>query len=349
MAIPNEKVFNAIRRDLSAEFKDKIDVATAENIKQLGDIIIDYPTHKNEFINALMNKVAQTVINIKSYKSKYAEFRKERLNYGESIEMIFFDMVKGKNFNENFKSNDASEGTGNLQESLLAMQHNNNVGVQYVTQNYKVKWKETITNVEFRKMFYNENGLMNFVNAKIQAILNSIEHNEELAFLGCLMKMPTVEITVPRFDESTQSYRNLIKKVQELSLDMPFASNKYNPQGVMTWTNIEDMRLFLTPKAQTNINIDVLAGLFHVEKAELKDIIRTVPQFMKWDDATNAFVEDKKCIGKLIDKDAIEIRETESATGSFENPDRLYTNLFWHKQGLIYGKSFVNCVSLMAP
>lgn len=338
MPIPNDKLINAVKLDLVGEYKDKIPTATKTNLLEIADIMIEYPTIKNAFLTRLVNKVGKTIIDSKVYKNRFKEFKKEMLPYGTSIEYVFTDLIKAKNFSENFGSNQA--------ESLVARQDNNNVGVQYVSKNYEVKWKETISDVVFRQAFTTENGLYNLINAKVQAVINSTEFNEELAINGVLNLMPMVEEVVTGYTDDVSGYKKLLTTVKALSLKLPICSNKYNVQGVHTWTNLEDMIIFMTPELQAKIDVEYLASIMHIEKAEIGNRIRTVEKFMK-KDTGNELVEDTNCICKIIDKEALQLRPTYEGNKVFENGDQLITNMFFHRQGMCYGLSFKNTISLV--
>ena len=338
MTISNDKLINAVKLDLPGEYKDKIPTATKTNLLEIADIMIEYPTIKNAFLTRLVNKVGKTIIDNKVYQNRFKEFKKEMLPYGTSIEYIFTDLIKAKDFSENFGSNQA--------ESLLSSVNNNNVGVQYVSKNYEVKWKETISDVVFRQAFTTENGLYNLIDAKVQAVINSMEFNEELAINGVLNLMPMVEEVVTGYADTQAGYKAFLKKVKELSLKLPICSNKYNVQGVHTWTNLEDMIIFMTPELQASIDVEVLASLMHIEKAEIGNRIRTVEKFMK-KGSGNDLVEDTNCIAKIIDKEALQLRPTYEGQKVFENGDQLITNMFFHRQGMCYGLSFKNTISLV--
>ena len=338
MAISSDKLLNAIRLDLPGEYADKIPVATKTNLLDIADIMIEYPTLKNAFLTRLINKVGKTIIDKKVYQNRFKEFKKEMLPYGTSIEYIFTDLIKAKDFSENFGSNQA--------ESLLSSVNNNNVGVQYVSKNYEVKWKETISDVVFRQAFTTENGLYNLIDAKVQAVINSMEFNEELAINGVLNLMPMIEEVVAGYADTQAGYKAFLRKVKELSLKLPICSNKYNVQGVHTWTNLQDMIIFMTPELQAAIDVEVLASLMHIEKAEIGNRIRTVEKFMK-KGSGNDLVEDTNCIAKIIDKEALQLRPTYEGQKVFENGDQLITNMFFHRQGMCYGLSFKNTISLV--
>ena len=340
MAISSDKLLNAIKLDLAGEYADKVPTATKENLTEVADVLIEYPTLKNAMLTRLINKVGKSIIDTKVYQNRFKEFKKEMLPYGTSIEHIFTDIIKAKDFSDNFGSNQA--------ESLLARQDNNNVGVQYVQKNYEVKWKETISDVVFKQAFTTQNGLYNMINAKVQAVINSTEFNEELAINGVLNQMPMVEEVVSGYTDDVAGYKKFLTTIKALALRLPICSNKYNVQGVHTWTNLEDMIIFMTPELQAKIDVEYLASIMHIEKAEIPNRIRTVEKFLKQNSASDkTLVEDTNILAKVIDKNAIQLRPTFEGQRVFDNGDQLITNMFWHRQGLCYGLSFVNAINVV--
>ena len=60
MALDNVTFVKALTSADSQEFKDRIGVVTAENISNIGDIITQNPTLKNEFVQVLTNQDSKT-------------------------------------------------------------------------------------------------------------------------------------------------------------------------------------------------------------------------------------------------------------------------------------------------
>ena len=55
--LQNKDLLNSIRAEQSAEYQERIVVATGENDMEIYAALEAYPTAKNEFINTLTNKV----------------------------------------------------------------------------------------------------------------------------------------------------------------------------------------------------------------------------------------------------------------------------------------------------
>ena len=56
----NIEYLNAVRASASQVYQDRIPVATKENLKQVTQAILDFPSNKNEFIDVLTNRVSKT-------------------------------------------------------------------------------------------------------------------------------------------------------------------------------------------------------------------------------------------------------------------------------------------------
>ena len=57
-------VLNAIRNSASVNYQDYVPIATpnAESIREIGNVIMDYPSLQNEFLNALINRIGRVLI-----------------------------------------------------------------------------------------------------------------------------------------------------------------------------------------------------------------------------------------------------------------------------------------------
>lgn len=72
----NIEFLNAVREVATQGYKERIPTATQENLKKVTQAIMEYPANKNEFVDTLTNKVAQTKFMQKVYKNPYRFFKK---------------------------------------------------------------------------------------------------------------------------------------------------------------------------------------------------------------------------------------------------------------------------------
>ena len=91
-------VLNAIRNSATQNYQTLVPIATpdADCIRKIGSIIMNYPQLQNEFLSALVNRIGRVVVTNKMYQNPWKEFKKGRLEYGETIDEIFVKSLVGK-------------------------------------------------------------------------------------------------------------------------------------------------------------------------------------------------------------------------------------------------------------
>ena len=77
-------IYNAVRNELSDTFRDRIPEGNANNIKDVYKAMDNYEPAKNEFLNALVNRIGMVLINSKVWQNPLAQFRKE-LALGDTV------------------------------------------------------------------------------------------------------------------------------------------------------------------------------------------------------------------------------------------------------------------------
>lgn len=338
----NYEIINAIKTSGSAEFNARIPQATKDNMETVATLITEYPNAKNEFITTLTNQVAKTIFISKLYSNPFKFFKKGRLPYGKSIEMIFIDLIQGKSFGENFGASGV--------ESLVSKQPNSNVTPQYITENYRNKYKISISDSQLKGALRDENGLSELVQRLVQAPLNSAEFDEFLMIKNILGRLTTKEVQIKGYDTITteeEKGKTLARTIKTYVNKMRFMSDSYNVQGVKTFSKPEELVLLVTPETKALIDVEVLASAFNLSYAEMETRLVLIDEFVKADSSTGEnTVVDSDTLAMLVDTDLIQFWETEDTTESFRNADTLETNLFFHRWGIMAGCNFVNAIKI---
>ena len=328
----NITFLNSLAKSMSAEYQERIPTATAENISEIAELINQYPTTRNEFISALTNKVAKSKVIQKVYNNRFKFLKKGSIPYGTSIELIVADIVKGKNFGENFGSANTEIG------SLLAIEKPE-VKVQYIERNIQLKYKLSISNLQLMGAFNSENGLSNLVNALITSVVNSMEFDEELLINKAINTINSVQAKITDWgtlDEEQQAKK--LTKLVMVTLDkMQFLSTDYNTQNYHTFCKPDDVVIFVTPETKAMLNVDLLANTYNMEKADINARIVLVKEF-----------EDAKTIAKIIDKECIQFFDNYQTTATFENADNLTHHTFYHRGQTLGICQFFNSLDIVS-
>ena len=70
-------ILNTIRQNASAAYQDNVPVVDKANvIPQVGDVLYGYPALANEFVNALVNRIAAVRIKSAEFNSEYTDLKK---------------------------------------------------------------------------------------------------------------------------------------------------------------------------------------------------------------------------------------------------------------------------------
>ena len=347
MALDNVTFTKALVSATSQEFKDRIGEVTAKNMHKVGEIITDYPTAKNEFVNVLTNQVAKQRFFSKAYENPYKLFKKGMLPYGKSIESIFVDIVKGK---DRTRKTDGSA----LATDLLTRE-NPNVKVEYYTENKQMQYQATISDEELKGAFRTENGLSELTSRILQAPLNSAEYDDFLLVKHALSHLKGAEVKLGKtaYDKLTlqEKAQSLVTAITSYILKMGFLSNQYNGQGVMTYSKPQDLVCFVPTDLLAVMDVQLLAQAFNVSYDQINLHVLPIDYFEKCSTTdggtTYTYAEDLETQCIICDKEALQIWETLNSSETFRNPQALYTNVWFNRWGVVASCNFVNCVKFV--
>lgn len=332
----NITFLNAVRATASADYKDRVPTATQTNITDIMTTIMTYSATKEEFTDTILNKIVRTKVMNKAYENSLKFFKKEPLPFGKTIEAVFVDLIKAKNFNENFGTEDSEAG------SLLSKEVPT-VKVEYYSENFKHKYKLSISDEQLKSAFMSAEGLSQLTQGLIRTATSSSEYDEYMmikALIGASVEKE-LEITgLFALDEYAQA-KKITKTVQALVNKFRFMSTQYNKQGVHTHCLPQDCVIITTPDQLANLNVELLATAFNVPYAEMPSRIVVIDEFLSADGT-----EDNDTVCIVADMDLIQFRNTLDSWESFRNPDGLMTNMFHHVWGSACGCGFVNAVKI---
>ena len=332
----NIQFLNAIRAVSSAEYKDRIPTATQTNIQTIMTTIMEYSTTKEEFTNTILNKIVRTKVLNKAYENSLKFFKKEPLPFGKTIEGVFVDLIKAKNFNEHF-------GDGESEATSLLAKEQTPVKVEYYSENFKHKYKLSISDEQLKSAFMSADGLSQMTQGLIRSATSSSEYDEYMMIKTLIGASVSKEVEIQglfKLDENVQA-KKITKTVQALVNKFRFMSTEYNKQGVHTHCQPSDCVIITTPDQLANLNVELLATAFNVPYAEMPSRIVVIDSFLKADGTDDA---DTVCI--VADMDLVQFRNTLDTWETFRNPDGLMTNMFHHVWGSACGCGFVNAVKI---
>ena len=88
-------IINTIRANATLEYQNLVpEVNDVVGLRKVGDVLYGYPAMANQFINALINRIASVRVKSATFNNAYAELKKGYLEYGETVEEVFVGIAK---------------------------------------------------------------------------------------------------------------------------------------------------------------------------------------------------------------------------------------------------------------
>jgi hypothetical protein len=330
----NEEILNAIRNDASPEYKSAIPEANAQNIESLSLALTTYTVSFNEFLTALVNKITKTIISNKMARNKLSAFKKGSLPYGKDVEEIFTDL----------QTKHAFDQTG-AETTVFARELPNTKAI-FHRQSRQDYYKTTISQQILKRAFYSQNGLGQLVGTITDSLYSS-DVNDEFKLMKELMTEYQPNYTaysVPAPATDTASTKAIARNIKSAVIKLGFMSNAYNKQGVNTFSDPEDLVLFVSPDLASYMDTELYAYAFNSERIDPKSQVVVVDNFGSGTATTLA-----KTQAILVDKSWFQVYDTLFETGNIYNPQGLYSNVFLHHHQILSTSQFANAVAFNTP
>ena len=340
-------ILNSIRVNASEEYKNRIPVATQQNIQEIGNALMTYTVLHNEFCDALLNKIGKTILESKLFTNRLARFKSGTIMSQQDVEEIFVEMAKAEG---------KYDPTG---PNPLGRRNPPDVKAVYHRMNRQDYYAISIGDTDFRRVFRSEDTLDAFIAALINSVYSGANYDEWLHMKELLATYDgyrTVETLMVALDDynnpviyETDTHEDpsysgeealvkqakyFIKAVRKTVQDISFPSKDFNKAGVMTWSDPQNLVLLVNKDLLAEMDVEVLSKAFNMGKTDIQ--IEIIPM----DD----FGSMEKTLGLLVDKDFFRIFDTLSHFEPQRNAQGLFTNYFYHVHQILSLSPFKNAV-----
>ena len=253
-------ILNVIRENATQNYRDYVPKATpdADSIRQIGAIIMDYPSLQNEFLSSLVNRIGRVLITSKMYDNPWAFFKKGMLEFGESVEEIFVNIAKPFQFDPA------------VAESNVFKREIPDVRAAFHIMNYQKYYKATISNDQLRQAFLSWRGITDLIAKIVDAMYTGANYDEFITMKYMLARhildghMYPVQIPTV----SAENMNTIVSQIKGVSNKFTFLSDKYNLAGVSTYTDKSDQYMLINSEFDATMDVEVLASAFNMNKAE---------------------------------------------------------------------------------
>lgn len=340
------EILNTIRNNASNEYAERIPEATQNNIATIGQSFQTYTVLYNEFCEALINKIGRTILEQKMFKNKLARFKQGGVVSPHDVEEIFIEMAK-------------AEGSYDKDgKNPLGRRQNPDVKAIYHRQNRQDYYAISIGDIDFMRVFRSEATLDSFIKGMINSVYSADAYDEWLAMKKLITTYKgknaegqdasyfDYEVTIisdefiPMGDGIVElggmAAKSFVETLKKAVYDVTFASKQYNVAGVNTWSDIENLVLFVHKDVVAHVDVHLLASAFNSSHVDLK----VVPEIVVMDD----FGDMTDTYAILADKDWLRVYDTLIHMEPQRNAQGLFTNYFFHHHQILSTSTFKNAV-----
>lgn len=317
-------ILNAIRNHATASYQERVPIATQDTIRETGNAILSSEATQNEFLNALVNRIALVLITSKSYTNPLREFKKGILEYGESIEEIFVNIAKAHKFDPA------------VAEKEVFKREIPDVNAAFHRLNSKQFYKVTVEQEQLATAFISANGLLDLVGKIVDSLYSGAELDEFLTMKQLIAESANNGMFYPvgAGEPTADNAKAIVTAIKQYSNKLEFMTGKYNPMGVQTHTKKANQVLFIDAALDALIDVEVLAAAFNMSKAEFMGRRVLVDEFTNLTGVYAALVDENYFM--VFDK---MIKTTEQY-----NAEGLYWNYFYHVWKIYSTSPFANAI-----
>lgn len=341
-------ILNVIRANASAEYQSLVPEITSEkDIPRVGEVLYGYPAMANQFINALVNRIAAVRVKSATFNNAYAELKKGYLEFGETVEEVFVNIAKAREFSA--EKAEARELKRTLPDVKSA----------FHTMNWRVQYPVTIQDEDLRMAFLSVNGVQDLIAKIVDSVYVAAEYDEYLLFKYLIIKAIAHGKMYPvPFDDS--DIKNAAVAFRGTSNQITFMSNKYNAAGVTTTTAKSDQYIFMDSTFNAQYDVNVLAGAFNMDKADFIGKLKLIDDFTTFDNdrfadivagsdmietvtpEELALMKDVKAV--LVDKEWFQVYDNTNKFTEKYVSSGMYWNYFYNVWKTVSSSPFSNAI-----
>lgn len=264
-------ILNVIRQNASLEYQNNVpEVTQATDIPAVGEVLMGYPALANQFINALVNRIALVRVESATFNNPYSRLKKGYLEYGETVEQIFVDIAKVFVFNEE------------KAEKRELKRYIPDVRAAFHVINWRVLYPVTIEEETLRQAFLSLDGVQDMIARIVDTVYTAAEYDEFLLFKYLIIKAVNKGKMYP-VGVDVSDMKNAAKAFRGASNKLPFMSSLYNEIGVKNTTPKDRQFIFMDAMFNAEFDVDVLASAFNMDKADFMGRLHLIDDFTTFD------------------------------------------------------------------
>lgn len=342
-------ILNVIRQNASYDYQQNVpEVVTKNDIPKVGEIIYGTPAFANQFINALVNRIAIVRVQSANFNNPYSVMKKGYLEFGETVEDIFVNIAKVVDY-------DVEKGNEREFKRTLP-----DVKSAFHARNWRVMYPVTIQDEELKTAFLSIDGVQNLIAKIVDAIYTAAEYDEFLLFKYLLIKAISHGKMKPESIGDGTDLKQSATAFRGISNMLTFMSSDYNASGVKTNTPKDRQVIFMDSMFNAKFDVEVLASAFNMDKADFMGRLFLIDNWTTFDnerfevirnnsdgieEVTTAELELLSNVKAVIlDENWFQVYDNNNKFTEKYVASGLYWNYFYHTWKTVSSSPFANAV-----
>lgn len=277
---------------------------------------------KNEFLGSLVNKIGRQEYSSKAYLNPLARFKKGFIDNANEIEEIYVARVQGLS-----QDLDGTTTLKRVKPDVKTLYHNQEYGKCYTA---------TITDKQVRQAFTSKDGIKRIADEILSQQHTGVEYDEYVAMKKAINDFAaavpeTAKRTITEVTNQTTA-KDFVKKIKKDVGKMQFRSTNYCQYE--QHSKADDLVLFIHIDYQAEIDVELLATAFNIDKAELNTRVVYVDDF-----------ETPNLRAVLLDVGAIKVFDTLYNNEQQRNAQGMFTNYHLNVEKIVSYSTLYNGAS----
>lgn len=326
-------------------------VDNVDAIQRVGSVIMQYEAYQNSFVDALVQRIGLAIVTSKTWDNPWARFKKGTLEMGESVEEIFANIGKVYSYDPH------------AAESDWMKREMPDVRAAFHRLNFQKFYKVTIQEYELRQAFVAWSEMTDLI-SRITSTLYTGMNLDEFTMMKYMICRAVLNAQLHYVSVTAQSSdpKDAVKKMRAYARKMTYLTNDYNQAGVYNATPYTENYIFIDSDYEAEMDVEVLAAAFNMDKAEFIGHLIVVDSFtnhdeerlkMLFNEVDNAsyapFTDAEitslgKLAGIMCSKDFWMVFDVLQTMRQQNNGEGLYWNYWLHAWKIFSVSPFANCV-----
>ena len=313
------------------------------DISVLATPVLTVPEVYNEFCNALVNRIVYTQIETKMFNNPLRGLEGAVMPLGYAGQEIYVNPAKGRQYNPD-------DFAGILQK------YEADVKVQYLIKNMDIQYPLTVIRSKLKEAFVSWENLDSFITGLTNSLYNGMYIDEfkwtkalvSSAYAGNMVNVEQVSSPLTSADLA----KAFTKKARQLFLDFQMPTTKYNAwskvggsgRPITTWSNPEDIVLLIRNDVRSELDVEVMANAFQIDRAVLLGNIYPVDSFDVYDDEGNKIFDGANIFGVIADRSWFKIKPIDQFMENGYNANNRAMQYFLNNIKMYEFSLFANCM-----